>query len=153
MRLEPVGAEAAERLAALHATAFDHPWSAADLRSALEIAGTFALATLDETGAATGFILARALAGEGEILTLAVAPDRRRAGLGRVLVEAAANLCAAAGAEDLFLEVAQDNDAARALYLRCGFAFAGLRKGYYRRNGAAAVDALMMRRTLNTRAP
>lgn len=153
MRLEPVDAAAAATLAALHALAFEHPWSAADIASALESPGAFALAVRLEDDQTAGFILARAIAGEGEILTLAVSPAARRAGIGRALVEAAIGICAASGAESLFLEAAQDNFAAIALYSQTGFELAGLRKSYYRREGAPAVDALVMRRTLNTRAP
>lgn len=153
MRLEPVDAVAAAALAELHAAAFDHPWSAADIASALESPGAFALAVRFEEDQIAGFILARAIAGEGEILTVAVCPAARRRGIGRALVQAAIRICAASGAESLFLEAAQDNLPAIALYSQTGFESAGLRKGYYRRDGAPAVDALVMRRTLNTCAP
>jgi [ribosomal protein S18]-alanine N-acetyltransferase len=153
MRLEPVDAAAAAALAALHASAFDHPWSAADIASALQSPGAFALAVRLEDDQTAGFILARAIAGEGEILTLAVSPAARRRGIGRALVEATIGICIENRAESLFLEAAQDNLPAIALYSQTGFESAGLRKGYYRRDGAPAVDALVMRRTLNTRAP
>jgi ribosomal-protein-alanine N-acetyltransferase len=97
-----------------------------------------------------GFILGRALAGEAEILTLAVAPTHRRRGLGRALLEAAMGVCGTLGAETMFLEVAADNAAAIALYEAAGFAPAGRRKAYYARPGRAAVDALVLRRELNT---
>lgn len=153
MRLEPVDAAAAAALAALHASAFDHPWSAADIASALQSPGAFALAVRLEDDQTAGFILARAIAGEGEILTLAVSPAARRRGIGRALVEATIGICIENRAESLFLEAAQDNLPAIALYSQTGFESAGLRKGYYRRDGAPAVDALVMRRTLNTCAP
>lgn len=153
MRPDPVGVGAAADLTALHAAAFDHPWSAADIASALESPGAFALAVRLEDDRIVGFILARTIAGEGEILTVAVSPKARRLGIGRALVEAVIGICTASGAESLFLEAAQDNLPAIALYSQTGFESAGLRKGYYRRDGAPAVDALVMRRTLNTCAP
>ena len=52
----------------------------------------------------------------------------------------------------MFLEVAVDNPAAIALYQAAGFVPAGRRRGYYRRQGADAMDALVLRRTLNSRA-
>ena len=55
----------AATLAALHALAFERPWDAAALRSLLAGPGVFAFA------ASSGFVLARAAAGEAEILTLA----------------------------------------------------------------------------------
>ena len=136
-----------EVLAALHASAFDHPWPVGDIL-ALIASGAVALA---EDG---GFILIRAAAGEAEILTLAVDPAARRAGLGRRLVEAAAVRAAAQGAQTLFLEVADDNEAALALYRAAGFAQTGRRKAYYKRtapDGAAQMrDALIFARALNS---
>lgn len=138
---ERAGPEAAERLAQIHASAFDHGWSA-DSIAALISEGAIALATDD------GFVLVRAAAGEAEILTLAVEPAFRRRGSGRELVEAAAEAVRADGAESLFLEVAADNTPARSLYRACGFEQVGVRRGYYARTGQPQADALVLRRSL-----
>lgn len=139
LRLAP--ADDAVLLARLHAQAFGHPWGEAEIAALMAGPGVFAL-TFD----GRGFILCRAIAGEAEILTLAVTPDARRDGLGRALVEAAAGLARQFAAETMFLEVASDNHAALALYERTGFSQVGRRKAYY----ASGVDALVMSRTLNT---
>jgi ribosomal-protein-alanine N-acetyltransferase len=129
-------------LAAIHAACFPDAWSVKALADLLATPGTFA-------GAGdTGFILARAAAGEAEILTLAVAPAARRHGTGAVLVQAAANEAQRLGAEVFFLEVASGNAAARALYNHLGFTEAGLRKGYYALPGRAPEDALVLRADL-----
>lgn len=134
-----------QTLAALHAQAFDHPWSTAEIASLLDTPGTFVVAE-DQ-----GFILARALAGEAEILTLAVAPPARRQGLARRLIEHAVVRALALGAESLFLEVADDNVPALGLYRGFGFEVVGRRRGYYARgNGVTPVDALVMRLALNS---
>lgn len=133
-----------QSLAALHAQAFDSPWSVAEFASLLDTPGTFAVAE------AQGFILVRAIAGEAEILTLAVAPAARRQGLARRLVEQAAVRALALGAEAIFLEVADDNPAAIGLYEGFGFETVGRRRGYYARTGAAPADALVMRLALNS---
>ena len=140
-----VGADRARDLATLHASAFNHPWDAASLTVLLASPGVFALAD----DAAQGFILIRVAVDEAEILTLAVMPDARRGGLGRDLVQAAATEAARRGAASLFLEVAADNDAAIALYQRAEFQSAGRRKGYYARDGAEAVDALVLKKPLS----
>ena len=59
----------------------------------------------------------------------------------------------AQGAQSLFLEVADDNPAAQALYAKAGFVSVGRRTGYYARPSGRAVDALVLRRSLNTEAP
>jgi ribosomal-protein-alanine N-acetyltransferase len=89
------------------------------------------------------------MAGEAEVLTLAVRPAQRRRGIARALVDAAA-LLASRTASAMFLEVADDNPAAVALYAQAGFAAVGRRAGYYARPGAPAADAIVMRRTLNS---
>lgn len=135
----------AARLAEIHAAAFPAPWDAAAFATLLNQAGVFVLEAPD------GFILLRAVADEAEILTLAVRPAARRAGLGAGLVEQGAVAAAAYGATRLFLEVAQDNAPALALYARAGFAEAGRRPGYYARPDGGRQDALIL--ALNLTAP
>ena len=147
-QLVRLGPEAAESLAEVHASAFPRPWSAGDLVDMMAGLGAAALGVEEDEGALAGFVLIQAVAGEAEILTLAVSPRARRAGVGRALVEAAAAQAVAGGATALWLEVAQDNAPALALYRASGFAPAGLRRGYYR-SGNEAVDAVVMRRPLN----
>lgn len=127
-----------DALAAIHAEAFDAPWDAASLSALLASPGVFAVEEPD------GFILIRVVADEAEILTLAVRPAARRSGVGGRLVEAAVVRAAALGAERMFLEVAADNVAARALYTRMGFAEAGRRRGYYARSDGSHEDALIL---------
>ena len=141
-------AEDAPLLEALHAQAFDKPWGAAEIERLMRILGGFALVAEGE--APQGFVLARAVAGEAEILTLAVVPAFRRQGIGRALVEAAAAEAARRGAAALYLEVAEDNPDAIALYESTGFEAAGLRRAYYARPNARPADALVLRRRLNS---
>lgn len=151
MRIREATGEDADLLAAAHARAFDNSWSAADILGLMSAMGGFALMAEMEAGP-IGFILGRAIGGEAEILTLVVAPDQRRAGVGEALVEALVREAETRGAEAVYLEVAEDNQPARALYWKCGFEPAGLRRGYYARGGARPVDALVLRRPLNTEA-
>jgi ribosomal-protein-alanine N-acetyltransferase len=50
----------------------------------------------------------------------------------------------------MFLEVAEDNPGAIALYAQTGFTSVGRRGGYYARAGGPAVTAIVMRRALNS---
>ncbi len=136
-------------MAAVHAASFAEAWDTVEIGAVLEGPGGFGLVVRDpQPGAMAGFILARTVADEAEVLTLAVDPIQRRSGVGRALVEAVALVAAQAGARSLFLEVASDNQAALALYRAAGFTPVGQRPAYYRR-GAGAVDALVLRRELN----
>ena len=139
--------ELAQALAGLHAEAFDAPWSASAFADLLAQAG------VRLEGEADGFILIRAVADEAEILTLAVRRTARRKGLGARLVRAASAGAAAAGATRMFLEVAEDNGPARALYGALGFEPAGRRPRYYARPDGRAVDALLLVLNLPERLP
>lgn len=130
--------ELAQGLADLHAEAFDAPWSATAFADLLGQPGVML------EGDANGFILIRTVADEAEILTLAVRPSGRRQGLGARLVRTATDRAAATGATRMFLEVAEDNAPARALYGALGFEAAGRRPRYYPRAEGPAVDALLL---------
>lgn len=132
-------------LAALHRRCFRSPppWSEADFAGFLSDPLAFLLVEGD-----AGFLLGRAAAGEAELLTLAVAPESRRLGLGRKLVARFLYQARLRGAERAFLEVSAENPAAIALYESAGFAAAGRRRGYYAAPGGGRVDALAMARDL-----
>ncbi|PKP68690.1 MAG: ribosomal-protein-alanine acetyltransferase [Alphaproteobacteria bacterium HGW-Alphaproteobacteria-4] len=129
-------------LAMLHAACFTspRPWSAAEFAGLMALPGVFLL------GDSRGFVLGRAVAGEAELLTLAVTPALRRQGLGRALLAGFEAAAQAAGAEAAFLEVAAANAPARALYAGAGWREAGRRRGYYRLPGGSADDALVLTR-------
>ena len=156
LAVRAVGGERASAFAALHLQAFDRAWTAIELQRLIEGPCTFALEAAREGSAdledPLGFIVVRAVAGEAEILTLAVHPDARRQGLGRSLVQSAATTAEVLGAEAFWLEVAIDNAAAIGLYTAAGFQAAGRRPHYYARPGGERVDALVMRRLLNSAA-
>ncbi len=142
----------ASALAVLHATSFSKPWNETDFRILLDQPGVAAWMSGEDLP--HGFILARAAADEAEILTLAVAPTHRRAGIAAALVHTACEELRAAGVHRLFLEVASDNIPAVALYTAAGFAPCGERPGYYEAAGTAlARDAVVMARDLLRSAP
>jgi tRNA threonylcarbamoyl adenosine modification protein YeaZ/ribosomal-protein-alanine acetyltransferase len=148
LTLFPATSEAAPVLAALHATSFDHPWTEQSFRDMFGVAGTVALLAGTPLGP-QGFVLARQIADEAEILTIATAPHMRQRGLGRALLDAVSAQLKQAGTHHLHLEVASDNAAAQALYRRCGFVQSGYRRNYYQR-AEGLVDAILMRRVLSS---
>ena len=136
------------RLASAHAQAFDAPWDEPTLAGFLAGPGAYALVAVD--GDTHGMVLCRAVAGEAEVLTLAVPPWARRRGVGLALMTAAIGVARAAGAEAMFLEVEVGNAPAVGLYERLGFMRAGLRKAYYDRGAEPRADALVMRLDLTS---
>lgn len=124
-----------EQLAALHGRAFTvpRPWSAAEFAGLLDSPLCFLVSVPG------GFALGRVVAGEAELLTIAVEPEQQGQGIGRGLMAAFLAEARARGAEHVFLEVAADNARARALYAGAGFVETGRRRGYY-----DGVDAVVM---------
>jgi ribosomal-protein-alanine N-acetyltransferase len=147
LRVVEAGAAEASVLSALYESAFGEAWAADQLAQLLAGPGVFALIALDAAAEPAGYALGRVAADEAELLSIALLPDRRRRGGGRLLLDAVIDRCEMAGAAALFLEVATDNAAALALYRGAGFENAGLRKGYYK-VGNTAVDAIVMKRAL-----
>jgi ribosomal-protein-alanine N-acetyltransferase len=139
----------AAALARIHYAAFAEQWSEDSLRALLENPGTFALA--GSHAAETdlqAFILIQIAADESEILTIATAPAARRLGLARALILEAQRVAAQRQANVMYLEVAENNAAALALYRSCGFVLHGRRHAYYIGKDRRPADALMLRATL-----
>jgi ribosomal-protein-alanine N-acetyltransferase len=120
-------------LAGWHAASFADAWSETSIRELFAGPGVYAFASPG------GFILARAVGDEAEILTLAVIPAARRKGIAGDLVRFAARHAQSLGARALFLEVAASNVPAHELYAGLGFAAAGRRRAYF---GAEDADVL-----------
>jgi [ribosomal protein S18]-alanine N-acetyltransferase len=151
-RIEPLSCTAAGPLSALHRACFpEDPWDVPAITEIMGIPGFFGqIAWRGEALAA--FVMALDTGGECEILSVGVAPDQRRAGLGAALLD---SICLAAwlrGAESIALEVAVENVAARALYARKGFIVVGRRPNYYCQGGRL-VDAVILRHALVTAPP
>ena len=147
MIFEAVIPKEAGVLAAIHASAFSDAWGANEIAAVMRGSGAFGFAAR-QAGETTGFVLCRAIAVEAEILTLATSPAHRRRGVARGLLETAMKSAETGDVAKFFLEVAEDNLPAIALYQGCGFRRVGARAGYYSRPGGA-IAALVMRRDLN----
>ena len=147
MKLRAADPAEAAALAAVHTSGFETPWTGDDFARFLADPVTFGRVAETADGDLAGFILCRTIAGEAEILTVVVATDIRRRGVGTVLL-AEAMAVASARAEAMFLEVAADNPGAIALYAAAGFEAVGRRSGYYGRLVGGSVDAIVMRRAL-----
>ncbi len=143
----------AEQLAELHARSLDQdwaerPWDWTAWTRIMIMTGVFGAIAAPPAGEPSGFAVARAVAGEAEMIMIGVVPKARRHGLGGALLSAVMARGAALGAAALVLEVAESNQPARELYDRAGFIVTGRRKNYYLgRNGRH--DALVLRRSLS----
>ena len=144
--IEPIASSDLERVAAIHEACFDDAWSEEMIRRVLATAGAFGLVArppADRSIAA--FALARVVVDECELLSLGVAPERRKQGIGGALLDAAMARAAVLRVRRFFLEVGEFNAPARRLYESRGLEIVGRRADYYALEGGGAMDALTMR--------
>jgi ribosomal-protein-alanine N-acetyltransferase len=144
--LTPINAGDAEHLAALHGRCFERGWSPSDFARIASIAPYAGLAAR-EAGILAGFVAVSVALDEAEILSLAVDPPFRRGGIAAAMLTQLAGDLRGIGVEAVFLEVSDENDAAKAAYVAAGYAEIGRRAGYYSTD-AGARDALIMKRDL-----
>lgn len=100
------------------------------------------LVAVDRADHVLGYLVARHMADEAEILNVGVDPGRRRRGVGRTLVAAGLERLAELGVRQVYLEVRESNLAARELYQRFAFLEVARRADYYRR---PVEDAVILR--------
>jgi [ribosomal protein S18]-alanine N-acetyltransferase len=129
-----------ENVIAIERASFRFPWSTRFFLDELQVDCAHSiLAEVD--GRIVGYVLFWILAEEVDIHNIAVHPDFRRQGIGRLLLE---QVVAAARRQErlrVTLDVRCSNAVAQSLYFSLGFVARGLRKGYYSDNGE---DALVM---------
>lgn len=140
LAIREVGPEASAVLAALEVTSFEVPWSADAVHALLADGPTRAwVAAVGER--VLGAALLRVVAGEGELLRIAVHPDDRLGGVGRALLRGVLSVASDACPHGVHLEVRASNVAARHLYAREGFVDHGRRRDYYQ---SPREDAVLM---------
>jgi [ribosomal protein S18]-alanine N-acetyltransferase len=133
-RPEPSVSEArpgdAADLSTLHGASFHRGWSEDEFERLLLDRAVVAHRVLIGRRLA-GFIISRIIAGEAEILSVAVASARRGKGLARQMLNLHLRRLAGLGTRTVFLEVDEGNVPANRLYQRAGFRAVGRREGYY----------------------
>ncbi len=114
-------------------------WTRADIAAALG-SDDYVFIKAVSDGRTIGYAGARIVLDTAEICNIAVREDCRRRGAGRRLTETIVRRAELRGARTVFLEVAEDNAPALALYRSLGFTEVYERKKYY-----GAKSAYVMR--------
>ena len=122
---------------------FGEAWTRSQCAGILPMPGVELMLARDGDGELAGFSLFRTVADEAELLLLAVAPDQRRRGIGRMLLDHFIDHARDAGVSRVHLEVREGNPAV-IMYRQAGFNFAGRRPKYYRGRFGGDFDALTL---------
>jgi [ribosomal protein S18]-alanine N-acetyltransferase len=146
--VEPASLSDVRRLAQLHGAAFHRGWGAGEFEQLL-LDRSVLTHRLRQNGRLIGFVVSRRAADEAEILSIAIDTRHRGRGLSRQLLLTHLGHLAGQGIGRVFLEVEENNQPARRLYERNGFAVVGRRERYYRDPSGQALNALVMRRDLS----
>jgi len=97
----------------------------------------------ERAGSVIGYWVGRRIDDEAELANLAVAPEARGQGIGRLLLDDFIKAVGGYARTRIFLEVRESNAPAIALYRTFGFAEIARRKAYYSK---PVEDALVMAR-------
>ena len=132
------------QIAALERECFSDPWSERSIAS--ELANEYSLWLVDEQdGTVAGYVGSQSVPPEADVMNLAVAPESRKLGLGKALMQELMHRLRENGIESLTLEVRESNFPALALYTKLGFVQVGKRPRYYVN---PTEDALILRKEL-----
>jgi ribosomal-protein-alanine N-acetyltransferase len=139
--LRPMRPQDLDEVMAIELASYPFPWSRGIFEDCLRCG--YHAWVAERAGCIGGYGLLSIGAGEAHVLNLCVAPQARRLGLGRLLLQRLLDDARQARAERVFLEVRPSNAEAVALYHATGFHLIARRPNYYpARNGRE--DALVM---------
>ena len=141
--LRAMTTDALDRVAALERVVYPFPWTRGNFVDAL-VAGYVAWTLEGARGELVAYCVAMRGVDEMHLLNITVAPEMRRLGHARRLLDALLRVCRVERAGRLWLEVRVGNAEARATYERLGFAIVGVRRGYYPAPAGTREDAVVM---------
>jgi ribosomal-protein-alanine N-acetyltransferase len=118
------------------------PWSRSMFAGELAKPSSLSVGAFDrESGALVGYLVISRYVDAWHVMNVAVAPERRRRGVARTLLEHLFEVTGGDERRGYTLEVRVSNEGAIKLYERLGFVARGVRRGYYTDN---REDALIM---------
>lgn len=157
---EPMTAADLDAVCGIERASHAYPWSQRHFADSLAaghpavlllgeaLAGDEGLSRRADGRVLLGYLVAMKGVDETHLLNITVDPACRRQGWARFMLDALMLWSRGQGAQQLWLEVRQSNEAARALYRNCGFREVGLRRAYYPAGLLQREDAVVMSRDL-----
>lgn len=139
-----MGLEDIEEVVTIERASFPSPWSRNMFLEEMRNSNS-RLVVFKVRSTVVGYACFWAVVDEAHLMNIAVHPERRHEGLGRLMMGRIESMCLDEGLTRIILEVARRNIPARNLYRSCGFSTIGFRRNYY---SVARDDALVMEKRL-----
>jgi ribosomal-protein-alanine N-acetyltransferase len=145
LRLSPMRPDELDAVMEIERRCFTHPWTPGLFLHELKIPfSTTLIARLPDSDEIVGYVCWWVVGDEVHLLNVAVAPEHRRYGIGRALLQLLLDEASSRHSRVVTLEVEHANRAAIALYEKLGFGQIGLRKNYYGSGEHAVIMALTL---------
>lgn len=135
-----------EAVLLIEQSSFPVPWKREHFLHEIQAQHSFPFVA-EYDGGIAGYVCLMSLFEEAQILDIAVAPDQRGRGLGRLLMEKALAVAHEKGAEIMALEVRESGAAAIELYQALGFERVGIRSNYYEASENAVLMEIYIKET------
>lgn len=132
--------EAVREVFEIERICFSDPWPLESIKEGFGN-GLDTWLILEEEGEILGYCVFRIIAGEGELLRIAILPQYRGRGLSKKLMDQLVEYSRKKDVKSLSLEVRESNKKARNLYRCYGFKEEAIRKKYYQN---PCEDAIIM---------
>lgn len=124
---------------------YDFPWTRGIFYDCMRVG--YECHVYEESGTVMAYSVLSHGASEAHVLTVCVAPEQQRRGLGRMMMEHMIDLARAHGVDTILLEVRPSNSGAIRLYHDLQFNQIGIRPDYYPAHDGRE-DAVVMARNL-----
>lgn len=131
-------------IARLEQICFSDPWSENSIKTELHNPLSYWLVA-DDNGSIAGYVGSQSVLDSADMMNIAVAPEYRRQGIGRMLINSLISYLQEQNVIALLLEVRVSNTDAISLYQKLGFEQVGRRPRYYHN---PREDALIFRKGL-----
>ncbi|MEP2102998.1 MAG: ribosomal protein S18-alanine N-acetyltransferase [Parasphingorhabdus sp.] len=125
---------------------YGESWNEHQCRSMLSLPGTLLMIASIEKQPC-GFAISREIAGEEELLMIAVDPQYQNKGIGMTILNRLITDAVENGTSAMFLEV-RSNNPAQSMYQKIGFQKIGLRPAYYTGANKEKFDAITYKKSL-----
>ena len=120
-----------DQLLTIEEMCYEHPWPREAFEEEIENGEVGVGMVAEDEGMIVGYLTGMVVGDRFHLHNIAVHLDFRRRGIGRSLIEAAELFCRQNSFRQILLEVREDNEDARSMYLKLGFRAAGMRRDYY----------------------